>query len=368
MNGRTVLFAGGGTGGHINPGIAISEALHDRAGHDLVCHFLCSERPVDRVILSETGLPFTAVPAAPFIVRPGFLLRFAVGWRRTRSVVHTICRNCDVCGVVTLGGFVAPPVVAETGSHSISSLLLNLDAIPGKANRWLAKRCDRVLSAVATPENPEFASAIVGMPVRQRARAPVGPAECRQELGLESHIPTLFVTGASQGSASLNDLMMEVLKSAPDLLRGWQVLHLSGAERARDLKARYRDAGVTAVVFPFLHDMGLAWGAASLAISRAGASSVAEAWLNAVPAIFLPYPHHKDRHQHANAAPMVEIGGAIIVDDQTEPGVNLTALLPVLETLLRDMSTLDEMGRALRAHAPDDAAAIVADGIIRLFL
>src|SRR5690606_17293760 len=152
-------------------------------------------------------------------------------------------------------------------------------------------------------------------PIRRAALASADAAECRRRLGLDPDRRTLLVTGASQGAESLNRFMATFAERRPEALRDWQVIHLAGPRQIGDLRSAYERAGVPAAVFEFLDAMGEAWGAADLALSRAGASSVAEAVANRVPTIFAPYPWHKDQHQKRNAEPLIDAGGAWLVDD-----------------------------------------------------
>ena len=117
---------------------------------------------------------------------------------------------------------------------------------------------------------------------------------------------------------------------------------------------------------PFLHEMGLAWTAASLCISRAGANSVAEAWAAAVPTIFLPYPHHRDQHQRFNAQPMVDLGGAVLVEDAIEADRTRQTLALVLAKLVDDGGTRAAMREALVRESPGNAAEQVANAVLEL--
>ncbi|MHC4948679.1 MAG: UDP-N-acetylglucosamine--N-acetylmuramyl-(pentapeptide) pyrophosphoryl-undecaprenol N-acetylglucosamine transferase [Planctomycetota bacterium] len=356
---RTFLFAGGGSGGHISPGLAIAQRLAelDPASRSV---FACSRRAIDATMLDAAGATSVAVDAAPLAWRPAGLVRFAVGARRARRQVEAVIAERDVEAVVALGGFVAAPAVAAARRAGRPAILLNLDALPGRANRWMARRATAVLTAVEVDRPAGFATRVVGMPVRREALADDAPAACRRRLGLDPERPTLLVTGASQGATSINRLLVALVEAEPALLDGWQVCHLAGAGADAPVRAAYEAAGVPAVVRPLLDRMGLAWGAADLAVSRAGASSVAEATANAVPALYLPYPFHRDRHQVLNARPAVAAGGAVMIDDLVDPARNRPVVAPRLRDLVRDEPRRAAMRRALRALAPGDAAGTVA--------
>ena len=359
----SVVFAGGGTGGHISPGLAIAERLAaiDPSARSF---FACSARPIDAEMLSNAGAEFAPVAASPVAWRPRGLLRFVRDWRKGKAQARRILAERQATSVVALGGFVTGPVVAAAVAAGVPVLLVNLDARPGRANRWVARRAARVVSAVETPECPGFARDLVGMPIRRVAIAPGDPVSCREELGLRGAMPTLLVTGASQGASSLNELLLAMLARRREAFAGWQVFHLSGPSDVERLRRAYAEAGVPARVEAFTHRIGLAWGAADLALSRAGANSVAEAAANAVPTLFAPYPYHKDAHQAANAEPLVRAGGAALELDAIDAGRNLDGLGRTLAELLTDPARRRSMRETLERNRPGDAAAAIARIIV----
>jgi UDP-N-acetylglucosamine--N-acetylmuramyl-(pentapeptide) pyrophosphoryl-undecaprenol N-acetylglucosamine transferase len=363
---RTVAFAGGGSGGHLSPGLAIAERMVEVVPGTRTL-FLCSTRAIDRQMLSDAKAEFRPIPAEGLGRSVGSLWRFARGYLQGVLEARRVLREERVEHVVSLGGFVTGPVTQAARSLGIPITLVNLDATPGRANRIVARRAQRVVSACPTPGLPRFAEAIVGMPIRRSAVAPAGRAVCRGELGLDPVRPTLLVTGASQGASSLNAFMVAFALSHRDLLSHWQVLHLAGPRSepsAAELELAYARAGVKALVLPFLNEMGLAWGAAELALSRAGANSVAEAAANRVPTVFVPYPHHRDLHQEANAKPLVDAGAAVLAYDRLDVQANMRSIGEPLEALLADGRLRDRMEEALRAHPMADAAEAIARTVL----
>ena len=297
--GRTLfVFMGGGTGGHLFPGLAIAERLREAMGERADFLFLCSDRAVDREILSEErvgGAPvtFEPLPAKPLVMRPAGLVRFVGSWgpsvRAARAFLgHAKGAEYERVRAVAMGGFVAAPASQAARAERVDLTLVNLDAVPGKANRWIAKRAQRVLTAVdAGPADWQR----IGPIIRRAALAPGPAAECRTRLGLEPEAPVLLVTGASQGARSLNELMMALASERAGAIAGWQVLHQTGAQgegSIEEMRAAYAAAGVRAIVQPFVREMGVWWGAAELALARAGAGIVAEVRANRVPAVFAP--------------------------------------------------------------------------------
>lgn len=364
----SIVFAGGGSGGHLSPGLAIAERLITVAP-EIGSVFLCSDRTVDAMMLREAGANFLPMPARPPSLRPMALLRFVRAWFAAAAAAERALRACGARHVVSLGGFVSAPVVRRARAMGIPVTLLNLDATPGRANRSVARWASQVWSAVHAKGLPGWDGAVTGFPVRRSAIAPGDAARCRVELGLDPARHTLLVTGASQGATSLNRFMPHFAEQRASLLSGWQVLHLAGSMPDAAITAlaeRYARAGVQARVVPFLHRMGLAWGAADVALTRAGANSVAEAALNRVPCLFVPYPYHRDLHQRENARELVEAGAAAIALDAIEPEANMQVMGRLLESLVTDGPARDRMAAALAAQPRVDAAERIARRLAEL--
>lgn len=355
----TIVLAGGGTGGHISPGLAIAEALRRRDPAIRVV-FACSTRAIDRQMLERGGEEFVAIPAEPISLRPGRLWRFLRTAPAARRASRAVVRDGNPSWVVALGGFVSVPVTLAARSAGVRTLLFNLDAVPGRANRFLAQRCTRLLTAVAAPKLGSRAGDPIGFPVRAIARCEVAAAQARSALGLDAQRRTLLVTGASQGAGSVNELALALAAHNPRAFDGWQVLHLCGGSAdAVAIRAAYAASSVSAIVLPFLHEMGLAWGAADLAITRGGANSAGEAQFNCVPSIFLPYPWHRDQHQRANVEHLVRAGAALCCTDHIEAQANLAAAGAQVLQLMVDSNSLARMKSALQAMPRADGAESV---------
>lgn len=383
---RAYVFGGGGTGGHLFPGIAIAEKvleLEGGAGERPRIVFLCSDRAIDASILGAARLgdrpiEFQPTRAAPFVVSPKGMVRFLRGWGPTVRQARGVIRGMRDGGkgnevrVVALGGFVAAPVVQAARVERAPVMMLNLDAVPGLANRWISKRVSAVYTSAEVSDPIGAGWARIPPIVRREAIAPGEPgssdsmARCRREMGLDPSLRTLLVTGASQGARSINRLMEAFVGSDAAALAGWQVLHQTGKDEVERTREMYASAGVPARVESFIASMGLAWGGADLAISRAGAGSVGEAWANRVPSILMPYPYHKDQHQRVNAMPLERAGGAIVVEDLIEPGPNMGVAGARLRELLTDGARREAMRRGLVGLGPADGAERVARALVAM--
>jgi UDP-N-acetylglucosamine--N-acetylmuramyl-(pentapeptide) pyrophosphoryl-undecaprenol N-acetylglucosamine transferase len=266
-----------------------------------------------------------------------------------------------VAAVVATGGFVSGPAITVAARAGLPCAMVNLDAVPGQANRLLVRRCTQVFTAYRSSRLP--GAKAIGLPLRKASVGDPDPAMARRALGLPLDRPLVLVTGATHGATSVIHAM-EALVRRPalvDALRGWQVLHQCGTYDVPGLRTAYDAAGVEATVVDYLDAMGQAWAAADLAVSRAGAGSVAEAWANATPTVFLPNPYHRDQHQRHNAQPMVDGGGAVMLSDEIDAERNADLLLPVLLELLGDRRRRDGMRQAARRTCPPDGAVAVAE-------
>ena len=350
-----ILFAGGGSGGHIFPNLAIAERLHECAS-DVSVHFLVSNRPLDARVLSGRDLAFTPLPVRPLTRKIWSVPRWMVDWRSSVKTVGRLIEQLDVAGVVATGGFVSGPAVVAARRRGIAVGLVNLDAVPGKANRFMARKADRIFSAY---DVSGWRSVRIGVPLRRSAIARGPCDEARRCLGLAPDLPTLLVSGGSQGARTMNDLMAELAgRGVPG--PGWQVLHLSGPSDEVRLRDVYEANGVKAVVLAFCDQMGLAWTAATVALSRSGAGSVAEVWAAAVPTVFLPYPFHADQHQRLNALPLVDLGAALLVGDRADAPTTADEVGPLLRELMINEARRHGMTELMRRRTPKDGAEVVA--------
>ena len=372
MSDPACLFAGGGTGGHLYPALAIAEQLRVRAPNTRVA-FACSQRPLDAEILTASGEAFQPIAARPLSRKPRGLAELVFNWGSAVRAVRDTLREMKSAGasprLVAMGGFVAAPAAMAARAERVPVTLVNLDAVPGLANRWIARRATDVVTAVPVEGRGWD---VVGPIVRRAAMPPVEmtPAACRERFGLEPDRPTLLVVGGSQGATSINALLCHMATERPAVLTGWQVIHQAGPVAAShgpgvvDLTDAYAQAGIPAVVQPFLDPIGPCWGAADLTLARAGAGTVAEAWAARVPAVFFPYPYHADQHQARNAAPLAAAGAAVIRTDRVDPEANLTEHADELIKVFTNASVRTAMQSAYAALGPVEGAARVAERLL----
>jgi UDP-N-acetylglucosamine--N-acetylmuramyl-(pentapeptide) pyrophosphoryl-undecaprenol N-acetylglucosamine transferase len=324
-------------------------------------HFLVSDRPGDAKIMDRLGQRWTASPVRPLptLRRPWEALPFARAWQRGMAQLRPLLQEHHVRAVVATGGFVSGPAIMAAASAGLPRAMVNLDGVPGQANRLLVRRCTRVFTAYRCRQLPGAQS--IGLPLRAASVGDPDPAAARRALGLPDR-PLVFVTGATHGATSVIHAMEALIRrpAIVEALQGWQVLHQCGTYDVPALQAAYDARGVQATVVDYLDAMGQAWAAADFAVSRAGAGSVAEAWANAIPTVFLPNPYHRDQHQRHNAQPMADGGGAVLLTDEIDAERNADLLAPVVLELLAMARRREGMRQAARRTCPPDGAAAVA--------
>ncbi|HCD33020.1 MAG TPA: hypothetical protein DER01_11480 [Phycisphaerales bacterium] len=362
--GPTILFAGGGSGGHIFPSIAVAQRVSELDSQAAI-HFVVSNRSIDATIMSQHQYEWSPSPARPLPRTPLKVLGFYNAWKKARKQAGKIILDEQVKAVLCAGGFVSGAVAVEARKKRIPVILLNLDATPGIANRWLSKRVDHVYT-VYKQEDWHHAEHI-GLPLRRQAISPDDKAQARVDMGLDPTRRTLLVVGGSLSAKSINEMMLEMvhLASTQQVMRQWQILHISGNEDAQRMELAYRKANIQAKVLSFTHEMGLAWRCASAAISRSGAGSVAEVWHNAVPTIFMPYPYHKDQHQVHNAQPLVDAGAALLLTDHVDPVQNAHQIINPLTELMVNKVYRQNMVDWLTKTRPADGAEVIARALLR---
>lgn len=356
-----VVLAGGGTGGHIYPNVAIAESIHELRP-DIRLYFWVSDRPGDAKIMGGMDYHWEAASAValPTLSKAWKIAAFTGRFLRSMQQFRRLSRRMPVAALVTTGGFVSGPPMMSAYRSNLPRALVNLDAVPGKANRQLFHYAQ---TAFTVYEHPWMEGAQrIGLPLRRASLFAGNRQAAKEALGMDPERPLLFVTGATHGATSIIDGLRAALldESLGHRLRDWQIFHQCGTYDEQTLRAFYDERGVSAKVVSYCKTMGAAWSAADLAISRAGAGSVAEAWANATPTLFMPNPYHADGHQRRNCAPLVKGGGAVVLEDRIEAQKNAPEMVAILSPLIEDAGRRETMRAAARASAPQGGAEAVA--------
>ena len=352
-----VLIAGGGTGGHVIPGLAIGRELRDRYGAEV------------RFVGTERGLETRLVPAAGFqleLIHVGQLKGVSLGTRvRTMGDLPLgvwrcvrLLREFRPQVVVGVGGYASGPAMLAAVLLRVPTLVYEPNAAPGLANRIVGKQVQA--AAVSFEESRRFFrnAVLTGVPVRPEFFAiPVRDAAAPVQL---------LVFGGSQGARVLNVRMAELIRPLMARVPGLTVLHQAGARHAETTAAAYAATGVDPArwrVVAFLDDMPGRMAEASLVLCRSGATSVAELAAAGKPSLLVPFPLAADDHQRKNAEAFARKGAAAML---LEPEMSTEMLLERLVALLEDTRGLETMAARARAMGRQEALTIIGRMIVEL--
>jgi UDP-N-acetylglucosamine--N-acetylmuramyl-(pentapeptide) pyrophosphoryl-undecaprenol N-acetylglucosamine transferase len=366
--GSTFFFAGGGTGGHIYPALAIAEQLQAQAP-EVAIQCFHSTRPVDERILSQTPYQHRALPATGLFFHPAKLWRFAVTFRRSYHTARGVLAESRNPVVVGIGGYVAAPVCLAGHKLDVPVVLVNVDIVPGRANRLTARWADEIF--VQFEDSRSYFGrrgdrvTVVGCPLRGGFAQPER-ARAIADFGLDASKKVLLVTGASSGAASINEAICRLLDKLDKFADTWQIVHLTGMDHYEAVLPRYAGARIRHRVQGYYDFMPDLLAAADLVVGRSGAGSVAEYAAAGVASICMPYPHHKDMHQYLNAGKLVEVGAAVVVDDLPDVDDRVGWLWEELEDLMTHDEKRREMAEACRCVARPEAAHDIAQRLLKM--
>ncbi|WP_163551745.1 undecaprenyldiphospho-muramoylpentapeptide beta-N-acetylglucosaminyltransferase [Candidatus Frankia alpina] len=355
---RSVVLAGGGTAGHVEPALAVADALR-AAEPRAQLTLLGTATGLEARLVPARGYELATVPKVPMPRRPTpALLKLPVRlFDAVRQAGATLDRvRADV--VVGFGGYVSVPAYLAARRRGIPIVVHEANPLPGMANRLGA----RFTSFVATsyPSTPLRGATLTGIPLRAQIltldRSPAASRAARARYGLDPHRPTLLVFGGSQGARSLNEVM--IAAAHPLASAGVQVLHAAGPKNFDGVAAALpRGLPAPYELLPYLDDIGSAYAAADMTLCRSGAMTCAELAAVGLPAAYVPLPHGNGE-QRRNALPTVEACGGLLVDDaDLDADWLLANVLPVLTS----PEQLAKMSAACAGTGyPQAAAAIVA--------
>ncbi len=349
-----IAIACGGTGGHLFPGLAVADQFLQR-GYPVM--LLISPKEVDQqAVKAASGMEVVTLPAVA--LKRGGGIAFVRGCLQSYRAAKRLFQLRPPPAALAMGGFTSAPPILAARRFGARTFLHESNTIPGRANRWLSWVVHRAFVGFpsAAVRLHHRCVTVTGTPVRPQFQAR-DAALCRTALGLDPSRRVVLVMGGSQGASGINEL---VIRSLPLLAKPWpdlQWLHLTGPGDAGKVTQAYAALKLKAVVHPFFARMELALGAATVAVCRSGASSLAELAAMRLPAVLVPYPAATDNHQFHNARALEATGAARLLEQQSATPETLAQLL---RDLMEQPAVREKLQSALAQwHAPQAAQRIV---------
>jgi UDP-N-acetylglucosamine--N-acetylmuramyl-(pentapeptide) pyrophosphoryl-undecaprenol N-acetylglucosamine transferase len=358
-----LLVAGGGTGGHLFPGLALGEEVKTRHPRNDVL-FVGSAKGIEAREVPKAGYPLRIIDVGP-LKRQGLFGTLKGLFRLPRSLFQSmkILKQFDPDVVVGVGGYSSGPLVMAAWLKGIPTAIQEQNALPGFTNRVLGRIVKAVFVAFPEAEArfPKGRTHLLGNPIRRAF--------------LDNYLHTkapgerlsLFITGGSQGAHVLNLRVVEAMeKLAPRLGRKLALRHQTGVKDQPEIAARYqklRETGLQAEAVAFIDDMPRAYAEADLLVCRAGATTIAELTVCKKPAILVPFPFAADDHQTVNARSLVQADAALLIPESELSADRLAAELTALEA---DRAQLSKMSRASGILGRPEAAREIADVCVSL--
>lgn len=347
-----IIIAGGGTGGHLFPGIAIARTIIDDAPGSRVL-FVNTGNALETKVLSEAGFEQKVIRSSGLkglgiFKKLGALMKIPGGVAASASIIKAF--RPDV--VIGVGGYSSGPVLLAARMLGVKTALHEQNRLAGMTNRFLSRLSGRVYVSFENtvingrPENRR----VTGNPVRKEI------CGIEKKADASGSVPTVFVTGGSQGAEKINQTVIQAVR----LLRHpVSIVHQTGKRNYEEVRTAYEQSGTDALVKPFFTDMAERYRNADLVICRAGATTVAELSAIGKPALFIPFPFAADNHQVFNAQALTETGGAEMIE---EKNLSPELLAERISYYAENPDRLKEMaGRAKKLGKPDAARKIADD-------
>ncbi|HID98206.1 MAG TPA: undecaprenyldiphospho-muramoylpentapeptide beta-N-acetylglucosaminyltransferase [Thermodesulfobacteriaceae bacterium] len=353
-----LVIAGGGTGGHVFPGLAVAEALEEISGLDVM--WIGTGRPVEKDAMKEKAWQYRILKVRP-IKGAGLpaTVRSMAGLPFYTLKTMIWLRSFNPHVVLGVGGYVSGPVLLAARMLGIPAAIHEQNLIPGLANRWASKFADSVFVSFrqSTSHFPGKHCIFTGNPVRRTVLRPRGNSACSSDRA------RILIMGGSQGAEGLNRIVREamvILRQSGIIL---EVIHQTGRTDRERTENFYREAGIPVKTVPFIEDMGRAYAWADLAVCRAGAGTLAELTAMGKPSILIPYPAATDSHQEANAGDLAEAGAARFF---REGEVGAVRFAEEIRSLLEDRQALSDMAEKARRLGRPEAARLIASSLLDL--
>lgn len=361
MSGKSaqIIIAGGGTGGHLFPGVAIAEEFLKRDGQTKIL-FVSTGRDLEKDILKEQGFPLRTIRVEGFKGR-GSVKALSALLKLPGSIweSYRIIRDFRPHLVIGVGGYASGPVVFAASLLGIKTAIMEQNALPGVTNRILGRFADRIFLTYSETKKwfPSDKTSVPGNPVRAAFIA--GDHGCKEK----GNRFTILVFGGSQGARSINRMVMAALPLLKIKERSIKIIHQTGDNDLKYVSDIYKNYELDTEVYPFIREMAAFYRKADLVICRAGATTLAEITVMGKAAILIPFPFAVDDHQRKNAEALVRAGASIMIEERRNSEKELA---DIIEQFYEHREMLKDMEAKAASLGNAGAASTIVDACIAL--
>ncbi|MCL2383451.1 MAG: undecaprenyldiphospho-muramoylpentapeptide beta-N-acetylglucosaminyltransferase [Oscillospiraceae bacterium] len=365
-----VIIAAAGTGGHINPGIAIANKIK-KENKNAEITFIGTTRGLENDLVPRAGYSLRTIEAYGISRKISIqnfrnMLKTFKGLGEAKKIIKEI--NPDI--VIGTGGYICGPVLLAAAKNKIPTTVHESNAFPGVAVKLLSKKVDTVLVGFkeARGRLPKANKIVVtGNPTKIVSGAALNRTQIKQELGVKNDLPIVLVFGGSQGAKTINETLMEIISKK--LNEEYQLIWACGPKQYDIVKEELssKDININNIqntkIFPYIHNMEEVMGVSDIVVSRSGAMTITEVAMAGKPAIFVPFPFATENHQEYNAKVLKNVGAAKIILDKD---LDVDTLSKTIRDMFGNPEKLKLMGENAKKIAVPNTLDIIYEEIVRL--
>ena len=356
-----IAIAGGGTGGHIAPALALAEEIATHFGRDSV-HLFCGGNDLERKMLSHAGYEFTSLgvkrPRRTMRSKATTVITTAMAIPTARKKLKSLGANALIC----VGGYAGLPGAMAASLLRLPVFSLEANAVPGKVTRTVSRFARVCYAHMPLTRSLDCRVKVVGNPIRRDFLHPPAKVDAKRALGLSTHLPTLLIIGGSQGAKAINDAMFSAANTFDNLRDRFQVLHITGAQDRERAQNTWRRLRIRHRVTGFTHNTATWFAASDVALTRSGAGTISELLALGVPALLVPYPHAADDHQQANALWVAGHEAGVVLP---QDALDAPRLREVIEQWVLNSAARNKGAQAAQQLSAPNATSEILSDVLR---
>ncbi|MBZ0136663.1 MAG: UDP-N-acetylglucosamine--N-acetylmuramyl-(pentapeptide) pyrophosphoryl-undecaprenol N-acetylglucosamine transferase [Planctomycetes bacterium] len=360
MTAPKIAIAGGGTGGHIAPALALAEEITTRYGRQSV-HLFCGGNDLERKMLGHAAFEFTCLqvkrPRTTMRSKATTVITTALAVPAARKTLKQFGADTLIC----VGGYAGLPGAMAASLLRLPVFSLEANAVPGKVTRTIARFARVCYAHMPLTRHLDCRVEVAGNPIRAGFLCPPSKEDAKRALGLHTNLPTLLIIGGSQGAEALNDAMISAAPTFEKLRERFQILHITGQQDRERAQQAWRRLRIRHRVTAFTHNTATWFAASDVALTRSGAGTISELLALGVPMLMVPYPHAADDHQRANANWVAGHGAGVVVP---QDALHAPRLRELVERWVTNDDARVQGTQAAKTLSAPNATSIILDRIL----